>query len=207
MADDTLAPNHHADHPGFAGLSGLLAALGFTRGRDGDATLAIRLAEIGAGDRLVDVGSVPGVAARKAAALGAKVVAVDPSAMMLRVGRLANRATGLRYAHGSAEALPVADGWATVVWSLATVHHWPDLDAGLHEVRRVLAPGGRFVAIERHVSEGAHGVASHGWTRAQADAFALECEALGFSATVAEEQGGNRGGALSVVARQGRSAQ
>jgi ubiquinone/menaquinone biosynthesis C-methylase UbiE len=132
--------------------------------------------------------------------LGAEVVAVDPAAMMLRVGRLANRAKGLRYAHGTAQALPVADGWASVVWSLATVHHWPDLDAALGELGRVLAPGGRFVAIERHVAEGAHGLASHGWTRAQADAFATCCEAFGLVTTVAEHADGNRGAALSVVA-------
>jgi len=200
MAEDTLAPNHHGDHPGFSGLRGLVAAIAFTRGRDPDATLAIHLAELRAGDRIVDVGSGPGVAARRAASLGAEVVAVDPAAVMLRVGRLTNRAKGLRYAHGSAQSLPVADGWATVVWSLATVHHWPDLDAGLGEVRRVLAPGGRFVAIERHVADRAHGLASHGWTRAQADAFAARCEAFGLSATVGEHAHGNRGAALSVVA-------
>src|SRR5439155_5695478 len=128
MAEDVLVPNHHGDHPGFSGLSGLVAAITFTRGRDRDAALAVRLAQLAAGDRLVDVGSGPGVAARRAAVLGAEVVAVDPAAVMLRVGRLANRANGLRYAHGPAQALPVADRWASVVWSLATVHHWPDID-------------------------------------------------------------------------------
>jgi ubiquinone/menaquinone biosynthesis C-methylase UbiE len=200
MTDDAPAPNHHADHPGFSGLTGLVAALSFTRGRDADATLAIRLAGLVAGDRLVDVGSGPGLAARRAASLGADVVAVDPASMMLRVGRLANRAKGLRYAKGTAEAVPVADGWATVVWSLATVHHWPDIDAGLREVGRVLAPGGRFVAIERRTTPGARGLASHGWTRAQADAFAARCETSGLTATVAEHADGNRGAALSVVA-------
>jgi ubiquinone/menaquinone biosynthesis C-methylase UbiE len=200
MAEDTVVPNHHGDHPGFSGLSGLVAAIEFTRGRDADAVLAIRLAGLRAGDRLVDVGSGPGVAARRAASLGAEVVAVDPAAVMLRVGRLANRARGLRYAHGTAQALPVADGWASVVWSLATVHHWPDIDAALGEIGRVLAPGGRLVAIERHVASGAHGLASHGWTRAQADAFAERCEVVGLSPTVGEHVDGNRGAALSVVA-------
>ena len=200
MAEGTLAPNHHAHHPGFSGLSGLLAAIAFTRGRDSDAKLAIRLAELRAGDRLVDIGSGPGVAARRAASLGVEVVAVDPAAVMLRVGRVANRAKGLRYANGSAQALPVDDGWANVVWSLATVHHWPYLDAAMREVSRVLEPGGRFVAIERHVEGGAHGLASHGWTRSQADAFAARFQSLGFSCAVAEHSDGNRGPALSVVA-------
>ena len=42
---ETLAPNHHAHHPGFAGLPGFLAAITFTRGRDADAALAIRYYE------------------------------------------------------------------------------------------------------------------------------------------------------------------
>ena len=200
MAHDTLVPNHHAHHPGFSGISGLVAAIAFTRGRDRDAELALRLADLHAGDRLVDVGSGPGVAARRAASLGAEVVAVDPAAVMLRVGRLTNRADGLRYALGSADSLPVPDAWATVVWSLAAVHHWPDIDAALAEIRRVLAPGGRFVAIERHVAAGAHGLASHGWTRGQADAFAERCETLGLAASIGEHAEGNRGAALSVVA-------
>lgn len=200
MTEQTLAPNHHSDHPGFSGLSGLVAAIAFTHGRQPDAKLAIHLADVIAGDRLVDVGSGPGVAARQAASLGAEVVAVDPAAVMLRVGRIANRAKGLRYNHGAAQALPVTDGWATVVWSLATVHHWPHIDAALGEICRVLAPSGRFVAIERHIADCAHGLASHGWTRAQAESFAAHCEAFGLSATVGDHTNcGNRGSALSMV--------
>jgi SAM-dependent methyltransferase len=60
------------------------------------------------------------------------------------------------------------------------VHHWHDLEAGLAEVRRVLAPGGRFVALERRTEVGADGLASHGWTDAQAAAFAEACRAAGF---------------------------
>ena len=52
------------------------------------------------------------------------------------------------------------------------MHHWPDLDGGLSEVARVLAPGGRFVAMEKRAEPGATGNASHGWTPAQAHTFA-----------------------------------
>ena len=67
-----------------------------------------------------------------------------------------------------------------MVWSVATVHHWADVTAGLAEVARVLAPGGRFVVIERRVQPGATGLASHGWTDEQAASFAAYCRSAGF---------------------------
>jgi hypothetical protein len=39
--DVTLTPNHHADHPGFAGIGGVVAAICFTIGRGAAADLAI----------------------------------------------------------------------------------------------------------------------------------------------------------------------
>ncbi len=87
----------------------------------------------------------------------------------------------------------LADGDATVVWSVHCVHHWDDVDAGLVEVRRVLAPGGRLVAAERHVEPGGTGVATHGWRPAQAEAFADRCRALGFAdVEVREDDAGDR---------------
>ncbi len=87
----------------------------------------------------------------------------------------------VRYQDGTAEGLPLPDGSATVAWSLATVHHWRDLDAGLEEARRVLRPSGRFLAIERRVEPGATGHVSHGWTDEQAHLFAQRCRTAGFT--------------------------
>jgi ubiquinone/menaquinone biosynthesis C-methylase UbiE len=186
MSTDT-APNHHRDHPGFLGLSGLAAAITFSVGRVTDADLAIRLTDLRAGEALIDIGCGPGAAARRAASHGATVTGVDPASVMLRTARLIPRRGDVRFLTGTAEDLPVHDGSATVAWSLATVHHWSDIDAGLREVQRVLAPGGRFLVLERFTHAGATGVASHGWTRAQADTFVERCEHLGFAdATVAE---------------------
>ena len=200
-----LPANHHAHHPGFSGIGGLVAAVSFTLGRDGDADLAARLTGLDPGDHVVDVGCGPGVAVRRAARSAASVVGVDPASVMLRVGRLLTRgpsAAKVRYLDGTAESLPVADGSATVVWSLATVHHWHDIDRGLAEVRRVLAPGGgRFLAIERKVHAGATGHASHGWTAAQAEAFAQQCRAGGFVEVEIGDHRTNRGHVLSVLAR------
>jgi len=199
MALTTPAPNHHADHPGFAGASGLAAALTFLLGRAGDAALAADLTGVGGGDVVVDIGCGPGVAARHAASRGATVVGVDPAPVMLRVARLRRSRTAVRYLEGAAEALPLDDGFATVVWSLATVHHWADVDAGLAEVRRVLRPGGRFLAVERRTTHGATGLASHGWTDAQAEAFAACCRAGGFDDVTVVAHPGRRT-TLSVLA-------
>lgn len=199
---DTQVPNHHAHYPGFAGPSGLLAALSMSVGREADAAVAIELTGLSAADRLVDLGCGPGTAARRAARLGATVIGVDPAPVMLRVARMLDRSGRVSYTEGHAEALPLPDRSATVVWSIASVHHWPDLEAGLAEVRRVLEPGGRFLAIERHTEPGATGLASHGWTDGRAAAFADTCRAAGFANLRIEPR---RAGRRSLIAVLGTS--
>jgi ubiquinone/menaquinone biosynthesis C-methylase UbiE len=200
-----LTPNHHAHHPGFAGVGGFLAALTFTVGRSADADLAIRLTGIGPGDHVVDVGCGPGVAVRRAAASAASVVGVDPAPVMLRVARPLTRprtSSAVRYLVGAAEALPLPDDSATVVWSLAAVHHWHDLDAGLAEALRVLGRSGRLLAIERCVEPGARGQASHGWTDDQARVFAERCRSAGFAdAEIGHHQSRPGRRVVSVLAR------
>ena len=104
------------------------------------------------------------------------------------------------YVDGSAEAIPLDDASATVVWSIATVHHWQDIDAGLAETRRVLGPGGRFLAGERHSEPGAQGPRSHGWTPEQAETFAEACRAHGFVDVRVEEHQTDRHAVLAVLA-------
>jgi ubiquinone/menaquinone biosynthesis C-methylase UbiE len=206
-ADGAPAPNHHADHPDFAGIGGTLAAISFSIGRTADADLAIELTETDVGDDVVDIGCGPGVAVRRAAAHGASsVVGIDPAAVMLRVALPLTRARHgtapmVRFLDGSAEDLPLPDDSASVIWSLATVHHWNDLDAGLAEVRRVLRPEGRFLAIERQVASGASGHASHGWTEDQAQLFAQVCRTAGFEDVSVDRHDDRRRRVLSVLAR------
>jgi len=88
------------------------------------------------------------------------------------------------------------------VWSLLCVHHWADIDAGLAEVRRVLAPGGRLFAIERRTVTGATGTASHGWFEAQAEAFAARCRAGGFDEVAVTNERAGRTALLVVEARR-----
>ena len=200
MTQHGTVPNHHAHHAPFSGPMGVVAALSMITGRDEDARQAIRLSGLAAGEVVVDIGCGPGAAVRQAVRAGARAIGIDPAPIMLRTARVLTR-RGVSYRKGAAEQLPVDDGTAQVAWSIATVHHWRDLDTGLREVRRVLAPGGRFVAIERHTHPDAHGLASHGWTDEQAAAFAARCEEQGFVDARVERHRGGRRSTVCVTAR------
>jgi SAM-dependent methyltransferase len=88
---------------------------------------------------VVELGAGTGKLTRAIAALGARVVAVEPDERMRTV--LEER--GLGGVSGSAEEIPLADGEADVVVAGSCLH-WFDLDRALPEIRRVLCPGGRF---------------------------------------------------------------
>ncbi|WP_421874312.1 class I SAM-dependent methyltransferase [Mycolicibacterium wolinskyi] len=188
-----LAINHHADHPGFSGVTGVLFGVMFMLVGRAKAKLAARVADVSPADHVVDVGCGPGTAARVAARSGARVTGVDPSAAMLRVAGFVTRKGDIAWREGTAEDVPVEDGTATVVWALATVHHWQDVDKAVGEAHRVLSPGGRLIAIERQSPVGATGLASHGWTQQQAESFAALCRDTGFDNVCVGTHGSGRG--------------
>ena len=201
MEARAATPNHHADYPAFAGVAGLVAALSMAVGRKADARLAVRLSGMGSSDTVVDIGCGPGVAARYAARHGAIVIGVDPAPVMLRVAKLlTRRSTKVRYVQGVAEGIPLPEHSASIVWSIATVHHWSDIDAGLREARRVLSAGGCLVAIERKTKPGARGHASHGWNEEQGAAFMERCREHGFTDVRLEQTTIGRRSTVSVVA-------
>jgi ubiquinone/menaquinone biosynthesis C-methylase UbiE len=154
------------------------------------ARLAVNAAPVSETDHVVDIGCGPGNAARAAARRGARVTGIDPASVMLRVARaFSPKRTAITWTEAAAESLPLPDRSATVVWSLATVHHWKDVGKGLAEAHRVLTPGGRLLAIERQVRPGATGLASHGWTQQQAESFAAMCRTAGFDTVRIDKQG------------------
>jgi ubiquinone/menaquinone biosynthesis C-methylase UbiE len=100
-----------------------------------------------AGDRVLDVACGTGAVARVAAERvgeGGRVVGVDVNRSMLRVAR--ERLPELEWREGSVLALPFADGEFDVVFCQLGLQFFPDRPAALQEMRRVLAPGGRFGA-------------------------------------------------------------
>jgi ubiquinone/menaquinone biosynthesis C-methylase UbiE len=185
-------PNHHAHYRGFAGVPGLIAAATMLAGRERYARLAVQLRGLAASDGVADIGCGPGSAVRHAGRLGAAATGV---------ARLVTReADRVRFAHGSAESIPLPDASVTVLWSISCVHHWADIGKGLAESRRVLSPGGRLAVIERRSVPNARGLASHGWTEDQAAAFAARCAASGFEDPRVSEHRIGRRAVLSVTA-------
>jgi SAM-dependent methyltransferase len=88
---------------------------------------------------VVELGAGTGKLTRAVAALGVRVVAVEPDPRMLTV----LRESGLEGVEGSAEEIPFEAGVADAVVAGSALH-WFDLDAALPEIHRVLRPGGGF---------------------------------------------------------------
>jgi ubiquinone/menaquinone biosynthesis C-methylase UbiE len=112
-------------------------------------------------DRFLDLGCGLGAALEHGAATGARVAGIDPSPSM--VERASERVPQAEVRLGSAEAIPFEDGTFTATISVSTYHHWADAETGLKEVRRVLAPGGRLLIVERKVKRSSgHGLDTTG---------------------------------------------
>ena len=109
-------------------------------------------ARLRAGDRVLDVGTGPGLLARRAARrVGAtgRVVGIDPSPAAVRSASRRS-SVNLAFEVGSAQQLPFADGSFDVVVSMLALHHvgGADLGQAFREAYQVLAPGGRVVVAD-----------------------------------------------------------
>ena len=94
------------------------------------------------GERILDLGCGDGQLTQRIAAAGARVVGIDASPQMVE----AARGRGVKADKGPAEKLPYPDHIFDAVFSNAVLHWVREQDEMLSEVRRVLRPGGRFVA-------------------------------------------------------------
>jgi ubiquinone/menaquinone biosynthesis C-methylase UbiE len=94
--------------------------------------------------RVLEVGGGPGeLSERVASELGAEVIMVDSSPRMVELAR----ARGVDARVGDVQDLQFAAGefdCAVAAWML---YHVQDLDCALSELRRVLQPGGRLIAV------------------------------------------------------------
>jgi len=114
-----------------------------------------RLAQIKAGDRVLDVGCGSGrltMAAQEWAGADGQAVGLDPSPEMIRVARKNAERAGskAKFELGVVESLPFPDASFEVVLNRLMLHHLPgDLkQRGLAEMRRVLKPGGICLVVD-----------------------------------------------------------
>ena len=123
------------------------------------------LAQITAGEKIVDAGSGAGfnsfIAAAKTGPSGA-VIGIDMTAEMLAKSRSSAAAMGLsnvEFREGLLEDMPIEDGWADVVISNGVFNLCADKQQAFSEVFRILRPGGRLqfadIANGAPVPEGA----------------------------------------------------
>ena len=98
--------------------------------------------------RALDMGCGGGHVSFQVAPYASEVVAYDLSADMLNAVKTEAGVRGLANIstqQGSVEKLPFADGSFDFVATRYSAHHWHNIQAGLAEARRVLAPGGRAI--------------------------------------------------------------
>lgn len=100
----------------------------------------VAMAGVTAGSLVLDVGTGTGVAAEAAAAAGARAVGVDRSTEMVSVGSRAR--PGLRLVAADAIDLPFRAGVFDAVLSNFVLAHFTKAETALHDVVRVLRPGG-----------------------------------------------------------------
>lgn len=123
------------------------------------------VAEIGPGERVIDIGCGAGIdsliAGKMVGSQGA-VIGVDMTEEMLakaRAGAAEANLDHVTFVDGYMEDLPVENGWADVVISNGVFNLSPRKPTVLAEMYRVLRPGGRLqvadIMVEREVSAAA----------------------------------------------------
>jgi ubiquinone/menaquinone biosynthesis C-methylase UbiE len=135
------------------GLLGKLGGAVMARMNRPAAAWGIGLLELRAGERVLEVGSGPGVAIEilAGAAPDLRIAGVDPSSEMVEQAArrnataIAGHAVELR--RGSADDLPFDGASFDAVLAVNSLQVWPAPLAGLREIRRVARPGGRLALV------------------------------------------------------------
>lgn len=109
---------------------------------------AVRLAAVRPDDRVLDIACGTGDFARAfELANPSKTIGTDFAGNMLERAATATQAC-IRWCQSDAQALPFADASFTITSCAFGVRNFQELDRGLSEMHRVLAPGGRVVILE-----------------------------------------------------------
>lgn len=106
----------------------------------------------GSHGKLLEIGCGIGVDSIQLADCGFEVTAVDLTENALVVARefAAHRGVKIDFRLGNAEGLEFPDEIFDVVYSFGVLHHTPDIEKSVAELRRVLKPGGTAYVMLYH---------------------------------------------------------
>jgi demethylmenaquinone methyltransferase/2-methoxy-6-polyprenyl-1,4-benzoquinol methylase len=109
----------------------------------------IRLAEIRAGCRVLDLATGTGDIAFAAAAHGARVVGLDITRRMIELARAKQKQDGsATFLVGDMLALPFPAASFDIVTTGYGLRNVPDLTLAIDEIHRVLSPGGQLLSLD-----------------------------------------------------------
>jgi len=111
---------------------------------------AIRLLDIPADGRVLDVGCGNGWATRLMAeqAADGRVVGIDISDEMVDLARESSSSfSNVEFREASAEKLSFTEAEFTHAFSMESLYYYSDMLRALREIRRVLKPGGKFACV------------------------------------------------------------
>lgn len=108
--------------------------------------------QIKPGERVLDIGSGPGLLAQSIAELvgpQGSVLGVDVSASMVAIAAArCHEQAWVRFQEAHAAQLPCDDESVDLVVCTQVLEYVPDVDLALAELKRVLRPGGRFLLMD-----------------------------------------------------------
>lgn len=132
-----------------SGFGGRIVARLMNRGNRGINDRALELLDVSCGQRVLEVGFGGGRTLDVLLARSAFVTGLDRAEDMVAAARRGRQELigdgRLVLLHGDVHAVPARDGSFDRIVTVNTVYFWPNLEAALAELRRVLVPGGRVV--------------------------------------------------------------
>lgn len=104
------------------------------------------------GLKVLEIGCGLGTDGAQFARAGADYTGIDLTERSIELGRKRFELSGLKgeFRVADAEKLDFADETFDVVYSHGVLHHTPDIEAAVREIRRVLKPGGRAIVMLYH---------------------------------------------------------
>ncbi|MEK6333516.1 MAG: class I SAM-dependent methyltransferase [Acidobacteriota bacterium] len=104
------------------------------------------------GLRVLEIGCGLGTDGAQFAAAGADYTGIDLTEASIELARQKFEVAGLRgeFRVADAEALDFPDNSFDLVYSHGVLHHTPDTASAVHEIHRVLKPGGRAMVMLYH---------------------------------------------------------